>query len=193
MLNARLSGWLRQMRTRMTDTPALPPAGWYDVPAGGKRFWNGREWSTDVIGAPSAEAQYAALDPYLPAPRNEVIPVVPPAPARPCAAVSARRLVFRADRRASVVGRPAVGAVRPAKRRSCAPGEGGRYRVPLPVPSRWFLGTAVLPWAHRIGHPIQCAVVGRLGTCLARSRDSDDRRGGHLVVRGPFPGSWDIR
>lgn len=69
----------------MTDIPPMPPAGWYDVPAGGKRFWNGRAWSTDVIGAPSAHAEYAALDPYLPAPQTEVIPVVPQAHTSPLA------------------------------------------------------------------------------------------------------------
>lgn len=69
----------------MTSIPPMPPAGWYDVPAGGKRFWNGRAWSTDVIGAPSAQAEYAALDPYLPTPHTEVIPVAPQAPARPIA------------------------------------------------------------------------------------------------------------
>ncbi|MCC2032678.1 hypothetical protein [Microbacterium allomyrinae] len=62
----------------MTNIPPMPPAGWYDVPAGGKRFWNGREWSTDVIGAPSTQAEYAALDPYLPAPRTEVIAATVP-------------------------------------------------------------------------------------------------------------------
>lgn len=69
----------------MTDTPPMPPAGWYDVPAGGKRFWNGREWSTDVLGAPNAQADYATLDPYLPAPRTEVIPAAPQARAHSAA------------------------------------------------------------------------------------------------------------
>lgn len=50
------------------NPPPTPPAGWYDVPAGGKRFWDGKSWSTDVVGAPSATAEYEALDPYLPAP-----------------------------------------------------------------------------------------------------------------------------
>ncbi|WP_426321610.1 DUF2510 domain-containing protein [Microbacterium sp. E-13] len=68
----------------MTDIPPMPAAGWYDVPAGGKRFWNGREWTTDFISAPSAKAEFAALDPYVPSPRPEVIPV-PQAP--PWAAV----------------------------------------------------------------------------------------------------------
>lgn len=66
----------------MTDTPPMAPAGWYDVPAGGKRFWNGRDWSTDLIGAPSPQAEFAALDPYLPAPSTEVIPVAPTLPFR---------------------------------------------------------------------------------------------------------------
>jgi TM2 domain-containing membrane protein YozV len=69
----------------MTDTPPMPPAGWYDVPTGGKRFWNGRAWSTDVIGASSAQAEYAALDPYLPAPPTEVIPAAPQARAHSAA------------------------------------------------------------------------------------------------------------
>ena len=67
----------------MTDIPPMAPAGWYDVPAGGKRFWNGRDWSTDVIGAPSPQAEFAALDPYLPVPRTEVIPLAASAPLGP--------------------------------------------------------------------------------------------------------------
>ena len=54
------------------NPPPTPPAGWYDVPAGGKRFWDGTSWSADVVGAPIATAEYEALDPYLPPPRAEM-------------------------------------------------------------------------------------------------------------------------
>ena len=33
----------------MSETREVP-AGWYEVPGGGRRFWNGRMWTTDVVG-----------------------------------------------------------------------------------------------------------------------------------------------
>ncbi|NYF15674.1 TM2 domain-containing membrane protein YozV [Microbacterium sp. AK009] len=63
------------------NPPPTPPAGWYDVPAGGKRFWDGKSWSADVVGAPSATAEYEALDPYLPPPRaTTTVATVPMTP-----------------------------------------------------------------------------------------------------------------
>lgn len=63
------------------NPPPTPPAGWYDVPAGGKRFWDGTSWSADVVGAPSATAEYEALDPYLPPPRaTTTVATVPMTP-----------------------------------------------------------------------------------------------------------------
>lgn len=62
----------------MTEYVPDAPAGWYDVPAGGKRYWNGRDWTADVLGAPSREAEYAALAPYLPPPTAIVAPSQPP-------------------------------------------------------------------------------------------------------------------
>lgn len=53
------------------------PAGWYPVNGGGKRFWDGQMWTTDVVGAPTREAEYAALDPYMPAPTAPTL-VLPP-------------------------------------------------------------------------------------------------------------------
>jgi TM2 domain-containing membrane protein YozV len=50
------------------------PPGWYDVPSGGRRFWNGREWTPDTLGTPNAEAEYAALSPDLAPPRVAVMP-----------------------------------------------------------------------------------------------------------------------
>lgn len=55
------------------------PAGWYDVASGGKRFWDGYRWTADVSGAPSHEAEFAALDPYLPSPTSPTL-VIPPQP-----------------------------------------------------------------------------------------------------------------
>ena len=58
----------------MTD---LSPAGWYPVPGGGNRFWDGRMWTPDVLGAPSAAAEYAAMSPDLPPPHTLVMTAAP--------------------------------------------------------------------------------------------------------------------
>lgn len=41
-----------------------PPAGWYDDPAGsgGRRYWNGRNWTDQVQGGSAAPAKRAAPD-----------------------------------------------------------------------------------------------------------------------------------
>lgn len=59
--------------------PNSVPAGWYPVPGGGKRFWNGREWTSDILGAPSPQAEFAGLSPTLPAPAA-IVPVPSPQP-----------------------------------------------------------------------------------------------------------------
>ncbi|GAA3213324.1 TM2 domain-containing protein [Microbacterium terregens] len=64
------------------NAPAALP-GWYPVPGGGNRFWNGREWTPDVIGAPDAKAEFAALAPDLPAPRTVVLAPRPQVPLYP--------------------------------------------------------------------------------------------------------------
>ncbi|MFB8387478.1 TM2 domain-containing protein [Microbacterium sp. NPDC055910] len=65
------------------DAPAATP-GWYSVASGGKRYWNGYEWTTDVIGAPTPEAEWAALSPTLPAPTVVIPPQqLPPAYVQP--------------------------------------------------------------------------------------------------------------
>lgn len=56
----------------MTRIPHAP-AGWYPVPGGGQRFWNGREWTPDVLGAPNPSAEFAALSPDLPPPTTLVL------------------------------------------------------------------------------------------------------------------------
>jgi TM2 domain-containing membrane protein YozV len=61
----------------MTDLPPMAAPGWYDAPGGGRRFWNGREWTSDVVGAPNRSAEYAALDPYLPPPGPVTVPPRP--------------------------------------------------------------------------------------------------------------------
>jgi TM2 domain-containing membrane protein YozV len=61
----------------MTNGAPNAPAGWYPVYGGGKRFWNGQAWTTDVISAPTREAECAALDPYLPAPTAPTLPLAP--------------------------------------------------------------------------------------------------------------------
>ncbi|MFH8248865.1 DUF2510 domain-containing protein [Microbacterium sp. B2969] len=61
------------------------PAGWYDVPGGGKRFWDGHAWTDDVLGAPSKEAEYEALAPDLAPPQTLVLP--PAAPMQPAVPV----------------------------------------------------------------------------------------------------------
>lgn len=62
------------------------PAGWYPVPSGGQRFWDGHEWTADVLGAPNAHAEFEALSPQLAppgvpasAPIAIAAPVTPPA------------------------------------------------------------------------------------------------------------------
>ncbi|WP_243074028.1 TM2 domain-containing protein [Microbacterium sp. SS28] len=57
---------------------ARTPAGWYEIPGGGKRFWDGREWTPDVLGAPSKEAEYAGLAPDLAPPQTLVVPSAAP-------------------------------------------------------------------------------------------------------------------
>jgi len=54
------------------------PAGWYGLPGGGSRFWDGRMWTPDVLGAPSHTAEYEALSPDLPPPQTLVIEPLPP-------------------------------------------------------------------------------------------------------------------
>ena len=58
------------------------PAGWYPVAGGGKRYWDGYMWTADVVGAPTREAEFAALDPYLPAPNSPTL-VLPREPMSP--------------------------------------------------------------------------------------------------------------
>ena len=65
----------------MTNDRPTAAAGWYPLPGGGKRFWNGQEWTMDVIGAPNSEAEFAALAPDLPAPDSIVL--APPQPTPP--------------------------------------------------------------------------------------------------------------
>jgi TM2 domain-containing membrane protein YozV len=57
----------------MTNNAGNAPAGWYPVNGGGKRFWDGRMWTSDVVGAPTREAEYAALDPQMPAPNSPTL------------------------------------------------------------------------------------------------------------------------
>jgi TM2 domain-containing membrane protein YozV len=52
----------------MTNSPPAAAAGWYSVPSGGRRYWDGKQWTNDVLGAPNAAAEYAALSPDLPTP-----------------------------------------------------------------------------------------------------------------------------
>ena len=48
-------------------TPEMPPAGWYQNPAGpGRRYWDGSQWTDHVTGADTA--QPAAAAPAVPAP-----------------------------------------------------------------------------------------------------------------------------
>lgn len=65
----------------MTQPSPAAPAGWYPVPGGGRRFWDGSGWTADVIGAPNAQAEYAALSPDLPAPDTIVLAPRPESPA----------------------------------------------------------------------------------------------------------------
>lgn len=59
------------------------PAGWYPVPGGGQRFWDGRDWTPDVLGAPHAQAEFEGLSPQLPPPRAPgYAPPLAPAPVR---------------------------------------------------------------------------------------------------------------
>lgn len=57
-------------------------AGWYDVPGGAKRFWDGRAWTADVLGAPSKEAEFNALAPYMAPAQTLVLPPVVPSERR---------------------------------------------------------------------------------------------------------------
>ena len=64
----------------MTDNAPSATPGWYPVAGGGKRFWNGVEWTTDVLGAPNAKAEYAALAPDMPPPNAVVLVPRPSTP-----------------------------------------------------------------------------------------------------------------
>jgi TM2 domain-containing membrane protein YozV len=50
----------------MKNNAAAP--GWYPIPGGGQRFWNGIEWTAGVLGAPDARAEYGAPAPDRPPP-----------------------------------------------------------------------------------------------------------------------------
>jgi len=67
----------------MTTQTIDAPAGWYPVPGGGRRFWNGRTWTPDVLGAPSKAAEYEGLDPDLPPPQTLVLEPIAPVASAP--------------------------------------------------------------------------------------------------------------
>lgn len=75
----------------MTGGAPNAPAGWYPVTGGGKRFWNGHMWTTDIVGAPSREAEFAALDPYLSPPTSPTLVIPPQAPTGYAAPTAPRR------------------------------------------------------------------------------------------------------
>ena len=45
----------------MTENPQPAPAGWYPTPGGQQRYWDGAQWTSDVVAAgPATRVQEAA-------------------------------------------------------------------------------------------------------------------------------------
>ena len=133
----------------MTDNPPAATAGWYSVPGGGKRFWNGFEWTTDVIGAPNAQAEYVALAPDMPPPSQLVIAPGPQQPILPPAQIAAY----------------GVPQIPPA----------GWYPGPSGI-VQWWDGRAWGPYAPQSVHGIKEVGIGR--GCCEPGFDRRDRESG---------------
>ncbi len=164
------------------DAPAATP-GWYPVAGGGKRYWNGYEWTTDVIGAPTPEVEWAALSPTLPAPTV----VIPPQQLPPAYAPQGNSFAQPAGWYPGPTGLLQWWDGRswgPFAPQTAQPQKevGIAY---LLLPTRWFRRASVLPGPHRIRDRAALHLVGRMVPGRRRSRCPAPDRRRNLATRRP--------